>query len=71
MKTARIEWRRTYELLYDEVHQDYQCTCCGTWLQDDSVVVMDVNDVPWVQDISYCPICGAEFTKRKGCARQR
>lgn len=64
MKTARIEWRRTYELRYDEVHQDYQCTCCGTWFQDDFVTTMDANDVPGIQDMSYCPICRAEFTKR-------
>lgn len=64
MKTARIKWRSTYELRYDEVHQDYQCTCCRTWLQDDFVTIMDENDVPGIQDMSYCPVCGAEFTKR-------
>ena len=64
MKTARIKWRSTYELRYDEVHQDYQCTCCGTWFQDDFVTTMDENDVPWIQDMSYCPACGAEFVKR-------
>ncbi len=66
MKTARIKWRRTYELRYDEVHQDYQCTCCGTWFQDDFVTTMDENDVPGIRDMSYCPVCGAEFTQQEG-----
>lgn len=66
MKTARIKWRRTYELRYDEVHQDYQCTCCGTWFQDDFVTTMDENDAPGIRDMSYCPVCGAEFTQQEG-----
>lgn len=64
MKTARIKWRRTYELRYDEVHRDYQCTYCGTWFQDDFVTTMSENDVPGIQDMSYCPICGAEFAQQ-------
>lgn len=64
MKTARIKLRRICELRYDEVHRDYQCTSCGAWFQDDSVTTMDENDVPCVQDMSYCPVCGAEFTQQ-------
>ena len=64
MTTARIKLRRICELRYDEVHRDYQCTSCGTWFQDDSVTTMDENDIPWMQDMSYCPICGAEFAQQ-------
>lgn len=64
MKTESIRWRKTGELRYDEVHQDYQCACCGTWFQYDFVTTMDENDVPEIRDMSYCPVCGAEFTKR-------
>ena len=64
MNTARIKWRSTYELRYDEVHRDYQCTCCGTWFKDDFVHTVYENDATCVQDMSYCPVCGAEFTKR-------
>ena len=65
MKTVSIRWCKTGELRYDKVHRDYQCTCCGAWFQDDFVTVMDANDVPGVQDMSYCPVCGAEFKQRE------
>lgn len=66
MNTARIKWRSTYKLRYDEVHRDYQCACCGTWFQDDSVNTMNENDVPGIRDMSYCPVCGAELTQQEG-----
>ncbi len=64
MKTARIEWRRTYELRYDKMHHGYWCACCGTWFKDDFVYIVDEDNATWVRDMSYCPSCGAEFTKQ-------
>lgn len=37
MKTARIKWRSTYKLRYDEVHQD--CPVCGAeFTQQEGVI---------------------------------
>lgn len=38
-------------------------TCCRTRLQDDFVTAMDENDAPGIQDMSYRPVCGAEFAQ--------
>lgn len=64
MKTARIKWRGAHGLRYDEVHQDYRCTCCRTWFQDDFATAMDENDAQGIRDMSYCPVCGAEFARQ-------
>ena len=64
MKTARIKWRSTYKLRYDKMHHGYWCACCGTWFKDDFVYIVDEDNATWVRDMSYCPSCGAEFTKQ-------
>ena len=64
MKTVSIRWRKTGELRYDRVYRAFQCTFCETLFKDDFVYTMDENCVTHVPNMSYCPICGAEFTKR-------
>lgn len=60
---AREQERKTCELRYDAVHNDWWCTRCGTWYEEPFVYIVDESGAAEPHEMRYCPMCRAEVVR--------